>query len=637
MLRKLVLFPALLAIAVGPLLAQADDPPSRVARLNLLSGSVSFRPGSVEEWTAATLNYPLTTGDHLWADTDSRVEIHAGSTAIRMAGRTGVSVLNLDDRTVQLALTDGTLHIRLRHLDDDETFEVDTPNVAITLLRAGEYRIDADGDAGATSLTVRSGNANVTGGGAAITVRPRQTGRAVGMDNVTQEIGPALPSGEFDRWCEARDRREDGENISARYVPRDMVGYEDLDEHGVWSEVPDYGPVWRPREVEIGWAPYRYGHWAWVEPWGWTWIDDAPWGFAPFHYGRWAMIGGGWAWVPGQMVVGVRPVYAPALVAFVGTSRVGVAAWFPLGPREVYRPAYHVSDRYVRQVNITHVTNVTVVNNVYINQGIPGAVTSVSHDTFVSARHVGREAVMGDQREFARAQVIGTAAPIAPQRTSVLGRSGPAMAPPPRMAERPVVARQAPPAPPVPFESRRQALEANPGRPLDPGQSDRFRRAGMQNPQVRVAPPVSASPAPAPVVTPRDERPGMRRPIPAEQPPVMRPPQETPAPRFDRPQRVEQPAPAPRAERPAPPQEAPAPRFERPQRVEQPAPAPRVERPAPPQERPAPRFERPQPAVAPPPAPAPRVERPAPAPQPEAQKEERKAAGRRGDKKDEKK
>src|SRR5690242_16825413 len=134
-MRKLAALPALLAIAAIPLLAQADeDPPSRVARLNLISGSVSFRPGSVDEWTAASLNYPLTTGDHLWADADGRVEIHTGSTAIRMAPRTALSILNLDDRAVQLSLTDGSLHIRLRQLEDDESFEVDTPNVAITLL-----------------------------------------------------------------------------------------------------------------------------------------------------------------------------------------------------------------------------------------------------------------------------------------------------------------------------------------------------------------------------------------------------------------------------------------------------------------------------------------------------------------------
>src|SRR5205814_10383503 len=135
-----------------------------------------------------------------------------------------------------------------------------------------------------------------------------------------------------------RERRVDT-LTSVRYVPRAIVGYDDLDEFGAWRVVPEYGPVWAPR-VRAGWAPYRFGHWAWVEPWGWTWIDEAPWGFAPFHYGRWAYTGGGWVWVPGTVVV--RPIYAPALVAFVGGPgwRIGMdvgspVGWFPLGPREV--------------------------------------------------------------------------------------------------------------------------------------------------------------------------------------------------------------------------------------------------------------------------------------------------------------
>ena len=148
----------------------------------------------------------------------------------------------------------------------------------------------------------------------------------------------------------------------------------------------------------VGWSPYHYGHWAWVEPWGWTWIDDAPWGFAPFHYGRWAMAGGGWVWIPGRLDV-ARPVYAPALVAFVGGPRfgvsigvgggVGMAAWFPLGPGEVYRPSYHVSEVYVRQVNVTHVhdiTNITDVTNVrYVNRTAPGGVTVMRTKTFAGA------------------------------------------------------------------------------------------------------------------------------------------------------------------------------------------------------------------------------------------------------------
>src|SRR5579872_2759406 len=81
--NKIGSFGILLAITAA-LPAQPVDPPSRVARLNFLSGQVSFRPGSVEDWGEATLNYPLTTGDHLWADFDSRAELHVGSAAIRM-------------------------------------------------------------------------------------------------------------------------------------------------------------------------------------------------------------------------------------------------------------------------------------------------------------------------------------------------------------------------------------------------------------------------------------------------------------------------------------------------------------------------------------------------------------------------
>jgi FecR protein len=506
MTRTLFSLLALAALAL-PVSAQSD-PPSRVARLNLTSGSVSFRPGSVEEWAPATLNYPLTTGDHLWADRDSRTEMHIGSTAVRMSAETALAFLNLDDRTVQLSLTQGSVNIRLRELRDDEAFEVDTPNAAVTLLRGGDYRIDADGNNNVTTVTVRSGDAQVTGGGAAFAVRPRESARIMGMDQVSQEMGPLPAPDEFDSWALARDRHEDQLVQSARYVPRDMIGYEDLDENGVWTEVPAYGWVWRPRVAEVGWAPYRFGHWAWVEPWGWTWIDDAPWGFAPFHYGRWAVVGAGWVWVPGSMTAGVRPVYAPALVAFVGGPRfsVGVSAWFPLGPHEAFVPAYHVSEVYVRQVNIAHVSvldRMNVGNVRYVNQTVPGAVTAVSHETFVGARPVGRATVVVDARVVAQAQVVGTAAPIPPQRVSVMGHAGPpAAAPPARFVERTVVVRNAPPPAAAPMVRQVNAPAVAP------------RNEGRQfgNPNRPVAQP-QGSPAPAvrsERPAPREERPAAR-------------------------------------------------------------------------------------------------------------------------------
>jgi hypothetical protein len=559
-MHKSLNFGILFALTVAGAVAQDADPPSRVARLNFLSGTVSFRPASVEDWTAAALNFPLTTGDHLWTDPGGRTELHVGSTAIRMGDETALAILNLDDRTVQLSLTGGVLNVHIRNLDPDESFEVDTPNVALALLRPGDYHIEvpagADSDQNVTVVTARGGEVEVTGGGASFTVHPGQTARVSGTDTVSQEVMAAISPDGFDRWCETRERREES-SVSAAYVPRDMIGYEDLDEYGRWRLVEPYGWVWTPTNVVAGWAPYHYGRWAWVDPWGWTWVDEAPWGFAPFHYGRWAFASGAWVWVPGRMVVGVRPVYAPALVAFVGGPRFGVgiavgggggmAAWFPLGPGEVYRPAYHVSDRYVRNVNIVHVTNVTVINNVnvtnvrYVNREVPGGVTAVSHETFVSARPVGGAAVRVDVREVSQAQVIGSTAMIPPRRESVVGGPIRTNVPAGRM-ERQVVVRNAPPPPPVSFAAKQQALQANQGRPLDTNTVNTLRNNNPpRGPMVRT---VDSSPRNAP--PPRNDRPigaprnmqtppdvRTQRPVNQTMPPPVR--QNDPAIRTDRP------------------------------------------------------------------------------------------------------
>src|SRR5262249_279821 len=144
-------------------------------------------------------------------------------------------------------------------------------------------------------------------------------------------------------------------SASARYVSRDIPGYEDLDEYGYWRDVPDYGPVWYPSAVYDGWAPYRYGHWVWISPWGWTWVDGARWGFAPFHCGRWAFVGGGWGWCPGPFFA--RPVFAPAFVSFFGFGGRNFSffsfgfgapvAWFPLGFGEPFFPFFPASSVFI--------------------------------------------------------------------------------------------------------------------------------------------------------------------------------------------------------------------------------------------------------------------------------------------------
>jgi hypothetical protein len=265
----------LAAVAAMTFLASGlwADPPSEVGRLNLISGQVSFQSGSLEEWVPASLNYPLTTGDQLWTDADGRAEVHVGSSAIRLDSNTDFSFLNLDDQNVQIRLGEGSLNVRLRDLDPDEVFEIDTPNASIQLTSGGSYRVDVE-ENGDTSVVTWEGSAETTAAGDTFDVPAGQSATISGMDSIAYYTTDAPATDEWDLWCMERDRKED-RFASIRYVPRTMIGAEDLDEYGAWSIVGTYGAVWVPR-VSAGWAPYRDGHWAWVEPWGWTWIDDAP-------------------------------------------------------------------------------------------------------------------------------------------------------------------------------------------------------------------------------------------------------------------------------------------------------------------------------------------------------------------------
>jgi hypothetical protein len=636
-----------LVLALGPGFGRAgpsqEDPPSRVGRLSFLTGSVSFRPGTVDDWTAATINYPLHTGDHLWTDADARAEVTVGSSAIRLASGTAFGVLALDDHTTQLRVSQGSLSVRLRNLSEDDSFEIDTPAGAVSLLRPGTYRVDVDSTGDTTDVTVRHGEAEVTVAGSAFAVRAEQEAIVAGRDAPSYDIHDARRPDDWDDWCATRDRRRD-ESRSARYVSRELIGYEDLDDAGEWRSAPEYGSVWVPRTVVVGWAPYRYGHWGWVEPWGWTWIDDAPWGFAPFHYGRWVYWDGGWAWVPGRVVA--RPVYAPALVAFVGGRNWSVAigigggggvAWFPLAPDEPYVPAYRVSQTYVRNVNVTNVnitninvTNVNVTNITYRNRAEPGAVTVVSQETFAHARPVGAGVIAVPRERLAEGRVVGAAA-VAPGRQSVLAQPEGVVVrrPPEVLVTRAVVVRQAPPPAPVPFGVRQAALRAHPGRPVDETTLGTLRASmpvAHAPPLVRPALPPATAQRPTPILRPARDGLPAPRPLPPSAP-VPTPDRAPPAARAaERPAPSERPgravAPPVPSERPgrAAPQPPPS---ERPGRaVAPPVPSERPRRAAPqppPSERPGRAVAQPapsEPAGRPGAAESPRPERRAPAERP---------------------
>src|SRR6202051_4723976 len=514
-----------------------DDPPSVVARLAYSQGSVSFQPAGTDDWVDAGINRPVTTGDKLWSDQDGRVELQLDASTIRLFHSTGFSFLNLNDNVTQVRLTEGTILVRVRHLDRDETYEIDTPNLAFSITRPGAYRINVDEGGDATSIRVRDGEGQVTGGGASYSVRAHDDAVFSGTDQLNADVQDlSADYDEFDSWSANRDRRWE-HSRSAQYVSQDVVGYEDLDDHGDWRDTPEYGHVWYPRVEVADWAPYHYGHWAYIEPWGYTWVDDQPWGFAPFHYGRWVNVEGRWGWIPSpprtEGVVYVRPVYAPALVAFVGGGGFsvgsgvggggGAVGWFPLGPREVYVPSYRVSQRYVENVNISNTTvNRTVINNyyqttvvkhtrvtnvTYVNQRVPGAVMATSQQAFTSAQPVARNAVRVDARQMASAQVQVRQPAIVPTKQAVLGSARLAEhQPPPAVQQRAVVAKAAPPPPPPSFERRQEAIKSNGGqalaaaqiRPMQPAPAARTQAAaGRVAPPPRQAP-VSVREAPKP-------------------------------------------------------------------------------------------------------------------------------------------
>jgi hypothetical protein len=428
-----------------------QDPPSRVARLSYLDGSVSFQAGGSGDWGNAAKNRPVTIGDKLWVDKDARAELQAGQATIHLGAMTALSFLNLDQNITQMRLAEGTINFRVRELREGDLYEVDTPNAAFTVRQAGAFRIDVNEQGNGTMITVIRGEGEVTAGGKSYDVHAGELAEFNGTDaDVEYHSDRAPEADDFDRWSADRDRRDE-DSVSARYVSRDMVGYSDLDDNGTWQDEPEYGHVWYPNSVAVGWAPYSYGYWSYVGPWGWTWVDYEPWGFAPFHYGRWNYVGGRWGWCPGP--IGYYPVYGPAFVGFLGGGFGFGVGWFPLGFGEVYHPWYRCGGGYLRNVNVNNtyirnVNNINIVNNNYAYAHNPAAVTATSRSNFVSGQVVNRGSAHLTAASLRGAQVTNHLA-LTPTKASYTGAAnarGRVVTPPASVQNRAVIVRTAPAA-----------------------------------------------------------------------------------------------------------------------------------------------------------------------------------------------
>ncbi len=479
--QTLLVLLAAMVLAALPAVSRAQDGtlPDRVARLSLVQGDVSIAPGGSDGWLNADLNRPLLRGDRLYAGDDSRAVLELGGGALRIAERSAVHLVAMNDDRIQIEVTQGTVNLAVHRLDSGQTWEIDTPTLAFVADRSGSYRIDIDPDSYGAMVTVMSGQGSVYGERSS--ARQVYSGRRYRFDDSDvddAQISSVPGYNDFDRFCADLDARYNN-SISSRYVADSVIGYSDLDHYGRWEASAEYGHIWFPTQVDAAWAPYRDGRWAWIEPWGWTWVDAAPWGFAPFHYGRWAYVHKRWGWVPGPRLR--RAVFAPALVAFVGNVSISIGGgapvgWFPLGPRDIYQPPYTVTENYFVNINLgsgrffqrnrmrerwsdyRYQRNPQHFNYAYRHS--PQAVTVVSRTDFRDSRLVRRSStrlddavlrqshierapqiepvhnsrgaglarVRPEQQAFARPVVVRTAAqPVSPTRQN--GLIGPVSAP----------------------------------------------------------------------------------------------------------------------------------------------------------------------------------------------------------------
>ncbi len=545
--RATITLSAALALVLGgfaPAARAQDpdvDPPGRVARLSAFDGQVWLYSPDGGEWVSAVRNQPLTSGDRVATDNGARAELQIGSTSVRLDSATELEVVRLDDEHTELALVEGSAIAQLRDLNGAGQLEVATDEGRFVTLRAGSYRFDrADGK---SNVTVYTGQARYEGPNSALAVNAGQRAEFwIDSGGVAQYSMLAPGSDEFTAWSSGRDRRVVG-NVAERYVSPEMTGAGELDAYGRWEQDPDYGSVWIPTAVAVDWAPYSHGRWTWVRPWGWTWIDDAPWGFAPFHYGRWVYARNNWCWTPGVRVA--RPIYAPALVAWVGGPRGNVSitvgggpavGWFPLAPREVYVPSYRVSPRYARNLNITNVATATQITSVFSN---PQAPREFQNRRAPRAITVVPSGVMTERRPVAPAAAQFRQTPWVRELAAQRGRTAAMLAPPVSAPAAPARAADPGNVRPPPGFADRPGFGGRPGAPpRERSEADRDRRA--QPPRDAQQPEqVPAARPQAPVARP--QMPGAQAPAPAvlpERAPVAAPPGASPDHNGDAPGRA---------------------------------------------------------------------------------------------------
>ncbi len=420
----------------------SQAPPARVGYLSYTAGNARMRVDKVLGWEPAVLNTPVTAGTAL-ATQSAGGEVRLGSAALHLAPESQVVWNELDDGNLHVEVVAGLVLLRVRVLPAAERVLISAGGVKVQVLKPGAYRIRHIGSGTRVAVWVQEGQARLALGAQDTLLGPNQHVVAERKTAALLSSGASDEPRPFDAIVDLRERRREA-SFSLLHVSAEMTGADGLDGHGQWSTEAGYGSVWLPDNLPPDWAPYRFGRWRWLAPWGWTWIDDAPWGFAPFHYGRWLFLAGRWAWVPGQAggagagnaaSAPAKPVYAPALVGFFGNppsavwSPPGTATptvgWYPLAPGEIYWPAYTTLLSYVRALNAANVGDLAQL------QALPAATGT------------------GPAHRFARTAFAASAMPYTAFVSQQDVASHQVVLPPAALAQAPLSARRWPPPKPA--------------------------------------------------------------------------------------------------------------------------------------------------------------------------------------------
>jgi hypothetical protein len=417
------------------------------ARVSIVQGDVSSQRGDNGDWVALTQNAPISPGDRVATGNNSRTELQLDAAdVLRMSSNTTANIVTLNRNGLQVQIGQGLANFTVIR-GSDANPEIDTPNVAIHPTGAGEFRIQVTSDA-ETKITIRSGSADISTPQGSTHVEAGQMITVQGTDNPQYRTDAAPNADAFDTWNDERDRHIVSAQSWHKTDPY-YTGSEDLDTYGVWSEVPDYGPVWTPSNPDPNWAPYRAGRWVWTPYYGWTWVSSEPWGWAPYHYGRWFIYGGRWSWWPGPVVAypAYYPVWAPAYVSFFGWGGggfgfgvgfgfgFGSVGWFPIGPCDWFHPWWGGWGRGYRTFGVANINGFhqgfgplagergfggrrfSNVDGIMHDGRLQGGISSMSSHDF------GRGAVSGSQQRFnesslRQASMVSGRMPISPSRES---------------------------------------------------------------------------------------------------------------------------------------------------------------------------------------------------------------------------